>query len=274
MRADQFCAASSGSQLFREARKKCVNGMRATVLTTNVYDGIKKTLSSDSRWSSKHPSGDFIVFVDDIGFDKIEMANGHAFLFAGFASTISDWKAFLKSSPNGSQGHPSIDGIALLITNMTTGEIVDHVGQDIQISNVDATVTSFAGSGSSHAADCWSINKCAKTAVDSAKNFDLFSGGCVRYLELNTLQHNLLNTTNYDELAKSFTAQGMVMYTASSHKQVPVNEAALTDVRVGELCNEIARGQISPSAPCDAMYHRATNEEKVRLGATLDKIFG
>lgn len=248
--------------------------MRATVLTTNVYDGLKRLLSSDSRWSSKHPSGDFIIYVDDVGFDKIEMASGHAFLFAGFASTISEWKAFLKSNPSGKNGHPPIDGIALLITNMTTGEIVNHVGQDIQISNADATVTSFAGSGSGHAADCWTINGCAKTAVETAKNFDLFSGGCVRYLELNTLDHNLLNTTNYDELTKSFTTQGMVMYTANSQKQTPVHEAALTDPRVGELCNDIARGQISPSAPCDAMYHRATDEEKARLGATLDKIFG
>ncbi|MBI6925732.1 hypothetical protein Q9323_03345 [Pseudomonas fulva] len=243
-------------------------------MTTNVYDGTKRLLSSDSRWSSKHPSGDFIIFVDDVGFDKIEVASGHAFLFAGYASTISDWKAFLKSKPSSSQGHPSLDGIALLITNVATGQIVDHVGQDIQIANADQSVTSFAGSGSSHAADCWTVNGCAKTAVESAKNFDLFSGGSVRYLELNTLDNNLLNITNYDELKKSFTAQGMVMYTANSHKQVPVNEAALTDVRVGELCNEIARGQISPSAPCDAMHHRATAAEKQRISATLDKIFG
>lgn len=248
--------------------------MGSIVVTTNVYDGAKQLLSSDSRWSVKHPSGDFIVYVDDAGFDKIETARGHAFLFAGLASTIQNWKSFIRSEPTGSVGHPSIDQIALLIVDMQTGTVVDHVGQDILLPTPEEPTTSFAGTGSSHAADCWLVNGCAKTAVESAKGFDLYSGGSVKYFELNTLVNNLQNTIDYDELRQAFTAQGMVMYTANSQKQLPVNEAAVNDVRVAEICESIANGQLSPTAPCDAMYNRASTEEKRRLAATLDKIFG
>lgn len=243
-------------------------------MTTNVYDGSMMLLSSDSRWSVKHSSGDFIIFVDDFGFDKIEIAGDHAFVFAGCASTIQDWKTFLASNPTGSNGHPSIDQIALLIADVVTGQVVAHVGQDIQIPNADASVTSFAGTGSSHAADCWMQNGCAKTAVKTAKGFDLFSGGEVRFLELNTRNHNLKNDRSFAELRDSFQTQGMVMYIANSHKQVPVNEARMNDVRVGEQCDAIARGEISPTAPCDAMYHRATVAEKQQVAAALDRIFG
>lgn len=248
--------------------------MGSIVVTTNVYDSSKKLLSSDSRWSVKHSSGDFIVFVDDTGFDKIETARGHAFLFAGLASTIQDWKTYISSEPTGSLGHPSIDQIALLIVDVTSGKVVDHVGQDILLPNPDDPLTSFAGTGSIHAAECWLVNGCAKTAVESAKGFDLYSGGSVRYFELSTLKNNLLNTIDYDELRQAFTAQGMVMYIANSHRQVPVNEAAQHDVRVTEICESIANGQVSPTAPCDAMYNHASSEEKRRLVATLDKIFG
>lgn len=243
-------------------------------MTTNVYDGSKRLLCSDSRWSAKHPSSDFFIFVDDFGFDKIEIAGNRAFLFAGRASTIHDWKIYLRSNPAGSQNHPSLDDIALLIVEAETGKIVAAKGQDIQIANDDSSITSFAGTGSSHAADCWKANGCARTAVQTAKGFDLYSGGEVRFLELQSRTHNLKNDKNYDELRSSFRTQGMVMYIANSHKQVPVNEAALTDVRVGEMCDAIAHGQIAPMAPCDAMYNRATDEEKRQIKEALDSIFG
>ncbi|WNC09304.1 hypothetical protein [Pseudomonas coleopterorum] len=241
-------------------------------MTTNVYDQSSGFITSDSRWSVER---DFaIMYVDDTGFDKIEEARGKVFLFAGDSETIQLWKTFLRSGPLSSQGRPAIEGIAILIAEADSGRLVYHYGQDILLPDSEAPATSFAGSGARSAAQCWQANKCAKKAVETAKSFDLFSGGEVKSFELSTGKHNLNDQIDVKDLKAAFIKKGMVMFTANSPQQlVTVQEAAANDPRVAEIVTAIANGNVSLKAPCDAMYNQPTHADKKRLDAALDEIF-
>lgn len=241
-------------------------------MTTNVYDQRSGFITSDSRWSFEK---DFaIMYVDDTGFDKIEEARGKVFLFAGDSEIIQLWKTFLRSGPLSSSGRPKIEGIAILIAEASTGRLVYHYGQDILLPDSENPMTSFAGSGARSAAQCWQANNCAKKAVESAKGFDLFSGGDVKFFELSTGKHNLNEQIDVKDLKAAFIKKGMVMFTANSQQPVTVQEAAANDPRVAKIVDAIAQGSVSLKAPCDAMYNQPTHADKKRLDAALDEIFG
>ncbi|MFL1528014.1 hypothetical protein [Pseudomonas sp. O230] len=240
-------------------------------MTTNVYDRTTGFITSDSRWSVEK---DFaFMYVDDTGFDKIEEARGKVFLFAGDSEIIQLWKTFLRSGPLSSEGRPKIEGIAILIADSATGKLVYHYGQDILLPDSEDPDTSFAGSGARSAAQCWQANNCAKKAVETAKSFDVASGGEVKSFELSTGLHNLNDQIDVKELKAAFLKKGMVMFTANSQQPVTVQEAAANDPRVAQIVQAIAQGSVSLKAPCDAMYNQPTHADKKRLDAALDAIF-
>ncbi|MNF77477.1 hypothetical protein D3C84_596250 [compost metagenome] len=163
-------------------------------MTTTVYDKTKKLLTSDSRWSYNEDFG--VLYVDDIGFDKIEKAigqhaEGYVFLFAGNSGVIQLWKTFIRSSPKPGAPIPTCHGIAILAVHAETGEVVLDYGPGIRLPNAAQPTIRFAGTGSVHAAQCWHSNGCARKAVDSAKDLDPFSGGEVKFFELASGNHNL-----------------------------------------------------------------------------------
>lgn len=240
-------------------------------MTTNVYDRESGFLTSDSRWSFRTGFG--VLYVDDTGFDKIEEARGNAFLFAGDSHVIQLWKDWLRADPISAAGRPTQEGIAVLIAQTATRALIYHYGQDIMWEANGDWTQSFAGSGAMYAAPCWTQNKCAHRAVDSAKTHDQFSGGEVKFFELSSGSHNLKNDIEVTALGKAFLGKGMVMYKANSNP-IPVQEALKTDPRVAQICDEIASGQRSLSAPCDAMYNKPTKQDDLRLNAALDRIFG
>jgi hypothetical protein len=246
-------------------------------MTTTVYDKTNKLLTSDSRWSYDRDFG--VLYVDDIGFDKIEAAPGmhgigYVFLFAGNSGVIQQWKTFIRSNPAPGSASPSCDGIALLVVVVSTGEIVFEYGQDIRLPDSIQPTISFAGSGSIHAALCWESNQCARKAVDSAKSLDTFSGGEIKYFELLSGQHNLNAQIDLSDMSKAFIEKGMVMFKPNSQTPVPVKEAAANDARVKDLCDKIASGQITLNAPCDAMFNRPTPEDEHRLKDAMARVFG
>ncbi len=246
-------------------------------VTTTVYDLSAQLLTSDSRWSAKTDDLSAIAFLDeDVGFDKIEHAHGHAFLFAGDSAVIDQWKQFLRGKPGSAQGRPGLAGIALLIVAVAGGNIRFSHGQDIWLPNngsphLPASV--FAGSGSHWAAVCWNTNRCGKKAIDTAKQWDVFSGGATKFFDLATGENNLSNTASLAEMKRLFIEKGMIMYVNGAQQPLPLKTAAANDHKVKQLCDAIAKGQIAPSAPCDAMFGTPTADDEQRLDEALNSIF-
>jgi len=243
-------------------------------MTTNVYDKSKFLVTSDSRWSIPTDFG--VIYVDDTGFDKIEVSKDHAFLFAGSASVIQQWKDYIRASQSGMPlSRPPAKGISLLVAKMGCGSFVEAYGQDISLPNKAKPAVSFAGTGAHPAAMCWIANKCGRRAIDSAKARDFYSGGTVSYLELNTGAGNQQNNRNADKLTEAFLDKGMVMYTPGINSvSVPIDKAAASDPRVAEWLKKIAEGSVEIQAPCDSMFAEPTEEEDARLDAAMASIFG
>lgn len=243
-------------------------------MTTNVYDQSKLLITSDSRWSILTDFG--VIYVDDTGFDKIEISKDHAFVFAGNAGVIQLWKDYIRASQAGIPlARPSAKGISLLVAKMGCGSFVEAYGQDISLPSKAKPVVSFAGTGSHPAAVCWFANKCGKRAIDSAKARDYYSGGTVSFLELNTRVGNQQNNRNADKLSEAFLDKGMVMYTPGiTSSSVPLTQAAASDPRVAEWLKKIAEGSVEIQAPCDSMFAEPTEEENSRLDAAMASIFG
>ncbi|MFM0484200.1 hypothetical protein PQQ81_26980 [Paraburkholderia strydomiana] len=246
-------------------------------MTTTAFDLSAKLLTSDSRWSACTDDGTAIAYLDDdVGFDKIECAHGNAFLFAGNSQVIDAWKNFLRSGPLSAEGRPQIAGIALLVAEMASGAVIYAYGQDIALPNAQnptMPVAIFAGSGSIWAAHCWNVNRCGRKAIDSAKAGDKFTGGATKFLELDSGNHNLANSISVEQMKTEFLKKGMVMYINSAQQPQPLTTAAANDPKVKELCDRIAQGQATVSAPCDAMWMNPSQQDEDRLDAVLNQIF-
>ncbi len=243
-------------------------------MTTNVYDKTKFLVTTDSRWSIITDIG--VIYVDDTGFDKIETAKDHAFVFAGNSAVIQNWKDYIRGSQSGQPlSRPSAKGISLLVAKLGSGSFVEAYGQDIGLPNKLRPTVSFAGTGAHPAALCWIANKCGRRAIDSAKSRDYYSGGEVMYLELDTRNSNLRNDRNADKLSEAFLEKGMIMYTPGlTAASVPLALAAESDPRVAEWMQKIAEGAVEIQAPCDSMFAEPTEEEDARLDAAMASIFG
>lgn len=64
------------------------------------------------------------------------------------------------------------------------------------------------------------------------------------------------------------------MYLTQPNQPVAIGEAKKNDPRVAAFAESVASGQVSLSAPCDAMYNTPTADDKEKLKSALDKILG
>lgn len=247
-------------------------------MTTTIYDRAKKIVACDSRWSI--PDDRFgVLYVDEAPYLKIEIAENHAFVFAGKAPVIGQWKTFLRGRAAGLEIlRPTMHGIAALIAEIGSGNLKHYYKQDIVLPDVFDVHTVFAGTGSIHAARCWQTNQCAARAVSSAKNFDVCTGGEIRFVELQSGHHNLIQCDGFDSLNQAFLNKGMVMFNRSEldKSPIPFKEAALLDPGVAELYQVAASGSLleNVQAPCDAVFGTPTPEDEARMDQVLKDIFG
>ncbi|OBY48670.1 hypothetical protein [Pseudomonas sp. AU12215] len=239
-------------------------------MTTNVYDKNTLKAGTDSRWSMTKEFAFF--FVDNSGFEKIVATENAIFVFAGDSLVIQQWKDFLFSEHTALE-QPNLDGIAMLMVDKTTGDVIFSHGQDIQPADEESrVVASFAGSGARHAAGCWMQNRDVVRSINTAKLFDLYSGGDTKYFELQANNGNLTEDVGLAGLNRAFMERGMVMYLANGQAPMSIRDAAAQDDRVKELVDGIAKGSLSLSAPCDAQFIKPTQEDKDRLKAALDLV--
>lgn len=244
-------------------------------MTTNVYCATGGLLASDSRWSFDQDKEYAVLYVDDTGFDKIEVLDTFSgtfgFLFAGSSLLIQHWKNWIHGSPSSFQDMPPLDkGISVCIVNKQTRAFKQWHGFAWQ------TEAYFAGTGYTHALMCWSTNKDAKRAVESAKQRDSSSGGKTLYFELNSGSNNLNKYSAHcsiDIIREAALKRGTVMYRNEESVHVPIADASASDPRIKELCDKIANGQLHASAPCPGTLNEWTDADKESLKDELAEIF-
>lgn len=243
-------------------------------MTTNVIDLLAGKVATDSRWSCKGTN--FVLYIDNVGFEKIAQLRGFAYTFAGDGNLIAVWKDWLaEGAPGGILAAPppavqTVNGprsIALCITDMAANRLLLHRG----CFGVQG-MAYFAGSGGMTAKSCWQENHDATKAVNSAIGMDPYSGGNVKFLEFSSHQNNLNDNVSMKEVGKIISTKGTVMYAANqnSSRSMSVEEAKNTDAEVKKLTDALSVGARSASAPCEAMYTCWTDDEMASLRAALE----
>ncbi|NML43495.1 hypothetical protein HHL11_07030 [Ramlibacter sp. G-1-2-2] len=242
-------------------------------MTTNVYDGNVGLMTTDSRWSAAY--GNYLIYVDDARFEKIERYNDAVFMFAGDGHAVQKWKSWIRSNPADDSNMPSCDKMCVCIARVSDKQVLFKERQDIVQDGAF-----FAGSGSRYAYVCWNDNRCAKRAVETAKQFDFSSGGDVKFFEFDSGKHNLFSPAvevTVDDVLKALNDRGMVMEIAVNGTSKPpfkLKEAAANDPELKEVQAKIANGEISPTAPCDGMYSEWTPAQTSKLKSVLGEVFG
>lgn len=252
-------------------------------MTTNVFDGHVGLIATDSRWSQQY--GRWLVYIDDAVFDKIEVANNFAFMFAGSGRLIQEWKNWIRSNPTDDSGQPAVEGISLNGLNMTTKAVRYTEGKSITHES-----SIFAGSGASHAVMCWRSNRNAMKSVETAKAMDPASGGEVKFLEFSTGNTNLgagvavFAPGTIEAVDKAIATRGIYMdLTTRMNGGAPFKisdlaaQGSLDDDAMAEmrtLQEKMASGELSANAPCDAMYSEWTPTAKTELKGFLSEVFG
>lgn len=244
-------------------------------MTTNVVDNIAKILASDSRWSQRY--GNFIVYVDDTGFDKIELIDSSVFVFAGKGLQIQNWKNWIRSNPTDIDSRPSVDYISICIVDRQTKAVTFHKGQNIVLED-----GLFAGTGSQFAYPCWTTNRNAVRSVNTAASFDPATGGEVKFINLMTGLHNLNQpygsaVTDIRFVDQAIITRGMVMkITVNQPTPAPfkLKDAAASNDELAEVVRKLDSGELSADAPCDGANSVWTDEEVSDLNLALNKAFG
>lgn len=242
-------------------------------MTTNVFDSNVGLMTTDSRWSVTY--GNYLVYVDDARFEKIERYKNAVFMFAGNGAKVQAWKSWIRSNPTSDVDQPDCDLMCVCIADQATNQVLFQERQDIVKDG-----GFFAGSGSIHAFRCWSANRDSRKAVETAKTFDFASGGEVKFLDFGTGDHNLFSAStdvHISDVSKAIATRGNVMEIAVNNEQKPpfkLSELAANDVGMQELQGRIASGEIAPTAPCDGMYSEWTDGQKTRLKGVLSDVFG
>lgn len=239
-------------------------------MTTNVTDLKNAILASDSRWSINIPD-QFIIYIDDTGFEKIHVINDLSFVFAGNSNTINEWKLWIDTNltPNSQDidfdSIPAVDGIAISLVDMSSVSVLFHRGQDMVMPDA-----MFAGTGAYHAVLCWAVNLDALKAVNSAKIADRFTGGTTKYVKFKCRTHNLSDASSCSEMHNKISNWGYVMY-YGTQTVVPIAEAVANDPAVKDVVDGVKSGMIAANAPCISMHKNWSEEEKERLKAALRK---
>lgn len=243
-------------------------------MTTNVYDANTGFVASDSRWSV--PWGNKVVYVDDANFNKIELHKDIAFVFAGNGLKVQEWKNWIRTAPTSAIGMPDCDGMSVCMVHVEENRVMFAERQDIVKDG-----GFFAGSGSRFAFMCWTDNRNAPKSVETAKRFDPYTGGEVKYLHFSTKDHNLhIHPTaeaTIQSVAEAICTRGHVMNIAADNgTNVPfkLTELAANDAEARALQAKLASGALSPEAPCDGMYDQWTDEQKGKLVTALGEAFG
>jgi hypothetical protein len=250
-------------------------------MTTNVRDSQIGEFATDSRWSIdlRSEGVEAIIFIDDGNYNKIVVAPLRAYMFAGNSGVIDKWKTAI----NLVQVDPlsvdwallPVNGMAISIVNLFDASIDFEYGHEIRLPDKKAADASFAGSGSISACNCWKINRNPRKAVESAKGSDLFTGGAVRFLEFETKNNNLVTDVSLAELQNAISDKGMIMDTTLgfNSQPTPIRDSLDKQANLSAALEKVRMGELSPTAPCDAVFNTWTDKQRQKLIEAMGKAY-
>lgn len=249
-------------------------------MTTNIYDSNQFIMATDSRWSIQ--LGCWLMYADEVGYDKIIHQRGKVLMFAGFGSAIQAWKDWILSTPIGPVDMPPHKGMAVCMVDATTKIVDFDAHQDIVDSGVYC-----AGSGARHAYGCWKSNNSAIKAVETAKSMDIFSGGEIKYFDCNNQSNNLtqlapLTNITINTVDEAILRGGKIMkINLPSPGNPPFSlrtESSANDdgeaSAIALITRKVASGELSATAPCDGMHNDWTDVNKEKFTLALGNMFG
>lgn len=241
-------------------------------MTTNVIDRRKYVVASDSRWSIFNEAQGYVVYVDDTGFDKIADRHFGSLICAGDARLIEAWKAWFRApildvanlpateryEPNG-----AVASIVVSLVTKPDGRLVYSFGWYLDHEDE----AKFSGSGAVAARDCYVLNHCGKTAVESAGLVDPMTGGETKFVEVQTMRHNLHSqVVSLKEVEEQLLNRGHVM-DLNTKKVVPLAQWNQQSVAQG-----LEAGSLSLSAPTGQPHRAWTEVEKNELRKALQNL--
>lgn len=237
-------------------------------------------MATDSRWSIQH--GNWLFYLDDTGYDKIERMNGMALMFAGYGAKIQEYKYWLRSNPADDSNMPDVKGMSVCMVEESTGIVEVKEEQEIDESNVLC-----AGSGAWPAYRCWQANKSPLRAVDSAKMVDICSGGEVKFIDFPNSKTNVVSVHGAADLtiqviSENIFKRGIPMKLHTTQQNAlnmpfskvaggAANDEHAAREEIGAL---IASGELSANAPCAGMNNDWSDASKANFKRALGKMFG
>lgn len=238
-------------------------------MTTNVYDISKGLLSTDSRWSKDN--GEYVVYIDNTGYDKIVYDNRIAILFAGDLDLVDVWKKwFHKGKPD---PRPKLlDDVSLIIVSLETGMPVFKSEYTLTSGNEETIQAVYGGTGGVYAKNCWEVNSCAITAVNTAIKEDLLSGGEVVYLNRNNLSNNIKNSCKIFHVNTQLKETGTIMNMKTKQKESIQNFMNSSNSSSAQaLVEEVISGNAKLSAPFVGKGQPWSNEKIAELDNVLER---
>jgi hypothetical protein len=240
-------------------------------VTTNVICWGRKLLTTDSRWSFQ-PDDDHLCFVDDTDFEKMADRHLGTIICAGDGILIEAWRAWFMKPVLNHAARPPIqrtdpDGVDQTIT------ISLVLKQDCQILFSKGWYfdfedqAKFSGSGAVAAHACYSVNRCAKTAVTTAGRHDPMTGGQTMFVELDTGRTNLRQQpVGLQHVHDQFLQRGKIMY-LRTRKVEPYQHPDPHGI-----AQALSAGTLSMSAPTGRAIDPWTADEEQALNAALLKL--
>lgn len=236
-------------------------------MTTTVHDKNAEIITSDSRWSADINDSE-VLYIDTSKFEKMVEQQHFALVMAGDAQLIHNWKVWAKGDITNET--PDVtrvdeDGIECLVSICMIFK-PSIVLFDVDIATEVTPHARFSGSGRALAKDCWEQNKCARKAVESAVNGDVYTGGSVKYVELSTPDNNLSDdSTTLTELHELMFNEGSVMNTKTKEIVKMKNYTSKEEIAKG-----IQDGKIVASAPTGSDESPWNESQERALGDAVD----
>lgn len=241
-------------------------------MTTNAIDRKKLIVSSDSRWSIPLPNArnpTHVVYIDDVGFDKISTSDYATLVFAGDGVLITEWKKWFRVDDPDWDAMPDTerqDGTGYRCISICVIEADGTVLFDFGQCLLHGEHARFAGSGATYARDCFGRNGCSIQSIDTAGKTDPYTGGTTMYLELSTGVNNLSkNERTLQDAGLELNDRGYIMDLANNVVK-PLKEANKTQ---SEALKALEAGAFGFSAPMGQADRKWTDEERQALKNAL-----
>ncbi|MGL4449096.1 MAG: hypothetical protein ACRCYV_10090 [Aeromonas sp.] len=248
-------------------------------MTTTVFDYERLLMTSDTRWSAQVSlrDGNYLLFADDTGFNKISARIGAVMLLAGNGKAIAQlktwWQTPSPSIADIEQITADSDDVTFMIVSRS-GDVLFDVGHKLAYSSAESDGSRicaiFFGSGGQFAADCWLVNRCARAAVASAANEDPCTGGDVKHFCLKSNQHNLSDETHDYQAVHSALEQRGLLMKITNKNIIPLHQHP----DGLHIRRELAKGSIVASAPMGkASAMQWSDTTRNQLQNALNKVF-